>query len=40
MRRANRFCAATAAITASTVSGGPAITDWRGDACTASVTCG
>ena len=40
MRRANRSWAATAAISASTCSGGPAITVWRGEAYTAKVTCG
>ena len=30
-RRANRFCARTAAITASICSVGPAITVWRGE---------
>ena len=38
MRRASRFSAVTAAITASTCGGGPAITVWRGEAYTATVT--
>ena len=40
MRRASRLSAATTAITASTWSGGPAITVWRGEAYTATVTSG
>ena len=40
MRRANRSGAVTAAITASTCSGGPAITVWRGEAYTATLTSG
>ena len=39
-RRANRSWASTAAITASTCSAGPAITVWRGEAYTATVTSG
>ena len=39
-RRASRPCASTTAITASTCSGGPAITVWRGEAYTATVTSG
>ena len=40
MRRASRSLFATVAISVSICSGGPAITDWRGEAYTASVTCG
>ncbi len=39
-RRANVFCCRAAAISASTCSGGPAITVWRGDAYTVTVTSG
>ena len=39
-RRANRPCASTTAITASTCSGGPAITVCCGEAYTATVTSG
>ncbi|SON62535.1 hypothetical protein MSIMFI_04060 [Mycobacterium simulans] len=40
MRLASRFFAATTPMILSTCSGGPAITDWRGEACTARVSCG
>ncbi len=40
MRRASRSWAATTAISWSICSGGPAITVWRGEAYTATVTCG